>query len=257
MPDEPQLPITGDTPPADPRSPGLLERMIKVFLAPREAFAGRIPASAWILPLVLVAAVQATEGYLLRPLTTERVQERLEEVDMSPEMRERALESLQGERQEGPAAWLLGLLGSVVGLFLLGLLVPALFYWIGSNFLFGGSARFGAILSVVGLSSLVYIPKAVITLPLKLSQNSLDIYTSLALLPVAEVGTKLRNAMNVFDFFEIWFVVVAGIGLAQAAGIRRGQGWTITFIVWGVWALVRIIAIFLLTGTTVGTLLGL
>ncbi|MBU1699975.1 MAG: hypothetical protein KJ970_12090 [Candidatus Eisenbacteria bacterium] len=238
-------------------TPGFFQRIINVFVSPSAAFAGRLPATAWILPLILLAALQTFEGHMLRPLTVERMRERISQTDMSQEMREKALEGIEGQSDGGVVSEILGFVGGLVGFFCLGLALPALLYWLGTNFVCGGSARFWGIVSTVGLASLVYVPKSILTLPMKLHQQSLDVYTSLALLPVGEIGSKLRNALNVFDIFDVWYVIVVGIGLALVAKIRPGQGLGIAVTIWAIWALIRIAVAFLVTGTQWGAFIGL
>jgi hypothetical protein len=239
------------------QEPGFFQRIISVFFSPSTAFAGRIPATAWILPLILISALSTYENYKLRPMQVERMQDRIAQSDMSQEMRDRALEGIESQTKSGFVSHILGFVGALVGFFCLGLALPSLLYWMGTNFICGGTARFWGIVSTVGLASLVYIPKSLLTLPLKLHQQTLDVYTSLALLPIGDPGSKIRNALNVFDIFEIWYVIIVGIGLALAAKIRPGQGLGIAITLWAIWALIRIAVVFLVTGTQWGAFIGL
>jgi hypothetical protein len=235
--------------------PSLLQRMVGVFVSPARAFSGRIPPRAWILPLILLSLFQTGESFLLRDLTVERMKERLVQTDLPEEARQKALEGLE-QQGSGPMQVVLSVVGGGIWIFLMAMLLPALFYWLGANFVCGGSARYWVVTSVVGLSNLILLLRSVLTVPLKLSRNSLEVFTSLALLPAGEPGSKLQNALNAVDLFEIWIAAVAAVGLALAAGIRRGQAMTVVFVVWGLWVVLRMGMAFALTDTMWGALLG-
>jgi hypothetical protein len=255
-----ETPMTPPMPPDETgqtQGPGLVSRVFGVFFSPRKAFAPQVPKLAWILPLVILAAVQSVDGYLLRDMNMERAEQRLLEADMPADARERALEALEGQKERGPESIAIGFVGSAIFIFLAGFLLPSLLYWVGANFVVGGSGAYWSIVSVVGLSHLVFVVRSILTTPLKLAKNSLDVFTSLALLPVAEAGSKLSNALNVFDIFDIWYIVVASFGLSMVARIRHGQALGIVILLWAVWALIRVGLAFVATGTMWGAIFGL
>ena len=237
--------------------PGFLARMLLVFGSPSRAFAGRIPGTAWIAPLVLLALLQTAESYLLRPLTLERARTRIEQTQMPEQAREKVLEGIEKGANPGFGSLVQGFVGSLLFLFALALYLPALLYWAGTNFLYGGHGRLWGTVSVVALSLLVVIPRSLITVPIKLARGSLDVYTSLALLPVAEPGSRLANALNAADIFEFWYVLVAATGLAILSGIPRKRALSLTLGLWIVWVLVRAAVAYVGTGTWWGVSLGL
>jgi hypothetical protein len=249
--------ISSQTPTPGEAGPSLLQRVYGVFFSPKAAFAPRVPKIAWILPLVIIAAFQSAEGYLLRPMNLERMEQKLLQTDMPPEARDRALEGLEGQREQGPESMAIGFAGAAIWIFLAGFLLPSLLYWVGANFICGGSGAYWSIVSVVGLSHLVFVVRSILTVPLKLAKNSLDVFTSLALLPVAEAGSKLSNALNVFDVFDLWYIFVASVGLSMVSGIRRGQALGVVILLWAVWALIRVVLAFVATGTMWGAFFGL
>lgn len=237
--------------------PGLAQRILSVFFSPTAAFKPRLSRLAWIAPLVVLGAAQSVEGYLLRPMLLDRMEQRLNETDMPPSARDQAVESLEAQRERGPESLPIGFVSGAIFTFLAGFLLPSLIFWVGANFVLGGTASYWSIVSVVGLSHLVFVLRSLITVPLKLAQQSLDVFTSLALLPVGEPGSKIQNALNAFDVFEIWFVLVTSVGVSMVAGVSRGRALAIVLGTWAVWALVRFGFAFALTGTTWGAFLGI
>jgi hypothetical protein len=230
--------------------------MILVFSSPRQAFSGRLSGKAWILPLVLVAVLQATDVYLVRPLTLEEIRGRIESVEMPAAMKESMLQGLEKQAATGTTAYLGTLLSTLGSLALLGLLLPALLYWVGANFLFRGRAGYWKTVSVVGLSMLVFVPKILVTTPLKLWLQTVNVYTSLAVLPFVEPGSRVANMLNSFDLFDFWYAMVAAVGLSAVAGISTGRARWVTVGLWGFWAVVKAVLALVATGTWWGLAMG-
>lgn len=229
--------------------PGRFRRVPDTFFAPRRAFAPPVPKTAWIIPLIIIAAVLAVESYLVGPLKIEKMEQGLRQSDLPADALDRALEGIEERKEAGPESMVPAFAITAILVGLAAFLFPGLLYWIGANFVAGGSGGYWSIVSVVALSHLVFVVRSILVTPLRLAKGSLHVFTSLALIPVAEAGSKLSNALNVFCLFDIWYIVLASLGLSMVAGIRRGQSLGIVISIWAVWSIIYAAFLYVATGT--------
>ena len=223
---------------------GLVGRMIRVFYAPSETFAAvgqRQTWADWVVPLLLVVIVGLAAAYAIRPIVIEFTTEQMEQQmvnnpDMSDEERER-IASMKGTIETvqsvmvfvaPPFALALGLL--IKGALLLGLTNAAL----------GGEIRFIQTLAIAAYSGLIEIIRAAATVPLILSNKTLQIHTGLGLLlPEEMLQTFLGRYLAGIEIFTFWQVCLASIGIAIIADIPARKAFIGVLVLWLVWLVIQ------------------
>jgi len=212
-------------------SPSVGERILAVFHAPRRAFTPPLTTSAWVVPFVILLALQISQSVLLRDLGMAKARTAIENNDRIPqEQKDRILERMEASGSN-PAARALQTVGGAVTNLLLGLLLPTLLYFLGLNFMLGAKTRFMEVFAVVLLAALVLVLRDLLRIPLMLSKQSLDVYTS----PAAFVssGSNITiQALNRFDIFDLYRLFLITIGFSVLTGKPAARTVIPVLIVW-------------------------
>jgi hypothetical protein len=103
-------------------------------------------------------------------------------------------------------------------------LLSAAVMWVMFTVIAGGKARYGQYMAIVAHAMFIAVVGALVTLPLMLNTGNLEIALSPALFLSEEVKrtTFLYMALNKLDVFNLWTMVVAGIGVAA---VNRTRSW--------------------------------
>ena len=148
---------------------------------------------------------------------------------MSAEQREAALERM--DRAGGGAAiWISTLAGPVVGVLLLNLILAVLLM-LSLNFVLGTEVPFRALWFIGALS---WAPKAVETIlfiPLARARGSIDLAFGPAAFVAPDAG-PLRKALEAFDLFDIWRLLIVIVGLMVIARVSRGKATGVALTLW-------------------------
>ncbi len=119
---------------------------------------------------------------------------------------------------------LVGVIGTPIGLF-----IAAGFYKIIMMFM-SNDTPYMKILSIYLYANLVYYIGGLLNIALGFvfDGNGVDIYTSLA--PLFEKGTVLHGIGSSIEIFNIWSLVLTGLGLHIVAGLSKKQATTLIVI---------------------------
>lgn len=198
--------------------PSLPTRFARLFSSPKRAFDPPRTASLWWIPFLIMAAVHLGDSFALGDLYRDAQMDAIDASmadtgEMSEEQRDEMMRMM--ESMTSP-----GVVGAtrVVSLALLGFLLPAALLAFGANFVLGGRTSFGQVLGVVGLTSLVGLPRDLLLLPLRAVSGNVHVYAGPASL-VSPESAGLFTAMQFFDLFELYRLVPMTAGLAVVAGI--------------------------------------
>ena len=222
----------GTGPPSSPEPPSVWQRILALVASPRRAFSLPLHPSVWIAPLVILAAVQVSQSVLLRGLYQEKALAAIENNERIPEEQKQTILERMEAGQKNPTAYIAQTAGGIVVGLGIGLLVPALLYFWGLNFLLGAASRFVEVFTVVVLSSMVLALRDVLLLPLKLTKGSLDVYTSPAAF-VTSSNQLVIQALNKFDIFDLYRLFLLVIGFSVVALKPPGRTAIPVLIVWG------------------------
>ncbi len=239
------IPASGDAVVAPTLSQG--ERVIDTFIAPSKTFTDILRSQSWWLPFLISAIV--SYGYVFA------LQSRVgwdtiaaNAIKQDPKAVERmanAPAAQQAQVQKITTASLqYGLYASPI-IILISAAVIALVLWGTINFLFGGRATFGRVFAVWLYGSLplqlLYI-LAIVTLFAGVDKEAFNINnpvgTNIGFYLPAESPQWMIKLGTSIDIFWVWSMILAGIGLAIVAKVKRAAGLTAVF---GWWVLILVV----------------
>lgn len=115
------------------------------------------------------------------------------------------------------------------------------YFW--GSFVFGGSARYKQLLSVMLYGELIFAASHVVLVPLMLAKGDLYLTLSLgALVPEKSFTNTLFLVLSKFDLFIIWEIIVVGIGLTIVYDFSRNKGYMLSVLSMGLLTVLAIIA---------------
>jgi hypothetical protein len=209
------------------------QRVIGIFTGPTKVFQYlKAKPDIWT-PVIIAVIISLFTSFLVYDIAINDQIVSYEKNDKLPdEQKERIIEELEASK-EGPRKIIYTTVFPVLAVFLIFVLVSAIFLFIG-NVLLGGKARFKQVLSAYGYSYLILALLAtIVKLPLWLSKQTMKIDFSPA---VFMAKSASESALNTFvsslDLFNIWFVLVFGLGFAVIYGFSKLKGLLSVLIAW-------------------------
>jgi hypothetical protein len=165
----------------------------------------------------------------------EQIDKAVKEGKMSKEDADKQLEQSQ-KFMSGGMMMVFGIIGSffavVVFFFLKGLI-----YW-GSVKIFKGTAGFKDVLNVLGLAGLITSIQLIIdTVLAVLTGKLLSNIGPVLLFTEESVGKSMYKLIANFDFINIWYLVIVGIGLAKVSDLNSNKTIPLVFGLWIIWIL--------------------
>jgi len=241
-------------PPVLPEAPelparkSLSARFLGVFISPGETFADIARRPDFLAPLILLMLTTiAVSETLLRRIGMERlvrmqIEHSSRASSMTPAQMQQAVE--QGVR----IATILAHVGFV---FLpVVLLIIAAICLAVTNAIFGGKITFRTAFSVACYADLVSVLASLIAIVMIIfgdvehfnPQNPVPTNPGFFLNP-AETPRALLSLAGSFDIFSLWIIVLLGIGLSEAAGLKvKTTSVTLTlFGLWLAWVLAKVV----------------
>jgi hypothetical protein len=227
------------TPAAPGPSPNILTRFLRLFTAPRAAFAAPRPRQFWLVPLLLIIAVNVVSSLTLGPIAMEEMRDRIYEMDnLSDAQRDQIPESMEPADNHGIKA--LQTAGGAAAAIVLAIVIPAVLYLLGINFGVGGRATFRDVFGVQAFSSLVVLLRELITLPLKLSQQTLSVHTSPAAFFDRSAGA-IYHIAGLFDVFTLFQLFVTAIGLSVVGNVTARKAGAVVVAFWLLWSVLVVL----------------
>jgi len=227
------------------------ERVINIFHAPTSAFRDVKRSSNWWLPIILLAifgyglffAIHTQIGW--RNVVDNQMKvasaAQVEQLDkLAPEARDKKLNFAANVTM---CIYLLMPLMTAAGFLFFGLL-----YWATLNFIFGASAKYGQVVSVIAFASLPMLIKfALGVLAIYSNPNpesfSLSNFapTNVAFAMNAEETPKALYAMlSALDAITIWSTFLTGLGLSVVCGVKKSVG---QITAWAWFAIVTLLVV--------------
>lgn len=191
---------------------GLVKRMVGVFVSPGatfEAVRARVGVADWLVPLILVMIVIGMSMYMLTPIMDE----------MNAALR---VSTVIG------ATFGIAIMLFVIAAILLGL----------ARLVLGGETTYRHVLAVSSYSSLVNIPSAIVTVPLAIAKESIEVQVGLGLLlPDSMAESFLAYFLNALNVFSVWQYALTAIGLGIVSGISTKKAAIGVFVLFILYAL--------------------
>lgn len=245
-------PLAAAAAPAAPTRLSPIERAVRVFVRPQDAWEGLAERGQWWFPLLLTlllgsVLLLAVYERSLVPMLENQWSEQVANGRMQPEAVSQARQFMVGS----PA----GRIAVVVQQIVMGtvfVLLQALLVWFGTGFVLGTRMRFRPALEVVLWGGLVKIPQVLLFFAMAYSRETLEgIHLGLGILvPEPDTPSKLitglQSFLDLFGPFEAWWVAVAVLGASRLSGApRRSVAWVLVAIYLAVGTLFAAVAAFL------------
>jgi hypothetical protein len=209
------------------------QRVIGIFTGPTKVFQYlRAKPDIWT-PIIIAVIISLLTSFFVYDIAINDQIVRYEENDNLPdEQKERIIDELEASR-EGPRKLIYTAVFPVLAVLIIFVLVSAIFLFIG-NVLLGGKAKFKQVLSAYGYSYLILALLAtIVKLPLWLSKQTMKIDLSPAVFMAQSASeSALYNFVSSLDLFNIWFVLVFGLGLSVIYGFSKLKGLLSVIIAW-------------------------
>ena len=209
---------------------GLINRMIRLFYAPRETFedlARKRSAADWLVPAILNVAVATIAAVLILPFTTEFNQERMQ--GMSVEER-KIVEQYQTQGIMRVST----LIVTPIVLFTFVFIFSALCLLVGK--LLGGLLSYGQVLTIVVYAGLIAIPQQIIKTLLILATETPLVQIGLGVFLSEEALRSFSgHLLSLIDPFVVWSIVVTGLGLSIVGQFDRSKAYVgigLIMIIW-------------------------
>jgi hypothetical protein len=156
----------------------------------------------------------------------------------------RAQESLQGTQlTPGMVAfikWQVVVFGTAA-ILLIPLIAAALAYFWG-NFVYAGKATFKQLLSVMVYSEIIGAVGFLVALPFILMKGSMATPFNLGVLVVNHgLDSIAYVALSKIDIFNIWEIIVVGIGLAIVYNVPRSKGYVLSILSMGMLSILHVV----------------
>jgi hypothetical protein len=231
--------------PAPPVGGGLTQwqRVVYTFSAPSKTFNDiRDRSRSWWLPLIILAL----GGYVMFAAITAKIgwqQVAENAVHQSPKAEERMANATPEARATSQKFTVIFMEGAFIAnpaLVLLFAAVGSLVLWGTINFMFGGKAKYGNVFAVWLYASLPGIIKSLLCVAViytGIAPESFNLSNPAptnigAFLNPMETNAALYALAKALDIVTIWTLILAGIGVAAIAGVKRNSGYIAVFGWW-------------------------
>ncbi len=228
------------------------DAMAGVFSEPGNTFES-VKSSAkknyWLIPLLILIAVSIISSFLVthdeelvseiktqqKTAVKKRLDESVKEGKITREQADQQIE--QTEKMFGGGMFVIfGMIGSVFGVLII-FFLKALVYWGGLK-IFKGTAGYGDIMNVLGLTSLITAIQLVVDTVLAIVMGKLLMNIGPVLFFSEEaVGKSMFTFIANFDLINIWYTVIVGIGLARVSNLKSSVTIPFVFVLWLIWVL--------------------
>ena len=206
-----------------------------IFLDPERTFISLDKKPDFYVPLVILAVFATVFTYFAMPVISQfhmdEMIKRTAESDISPEQLQRIAD----------AGRTFGLISPPIFVFIGALIISGLLLFAG-NIIIGGNQKFVKVLSIYSYTALIGVIAYAVKLPLILSKNTLEVYTSPALFfPASAKDTMAFKIAALLDLFTIWQIIVISIGMAVIYKITFQKSASVIGTMFVIYAAVAII----------------
>jgi len=213
--------------------------LYRVFVGPNELFEKLKNSPRVLVPYVVMGVVLVAYAFGVSDLLV-RVQ----------------LEALQEQGTQLPSGFSTDSLKytGIATVVVFGLLTPLVASWLAlfiGNFIMAGKSTFKQLLSVMLYGEIIYVTGLLVHLPMILFKNTLLVTLSLAaVVPNPDPTSPVWVGLSKIGFFNIWEIIVVGIGLSVVFGFSRNKGYTLAVLSIGLLSILHVIT------TAVGSAFG-
>lgn len=206
------------TPAAGPAPPSIspVGALLGVFTKPGATFAGLAQKPRFLLPLLVVLAVQLAAGYAVFQ-SGAVLNDSIAKLEAKGESEEAI--AMTEKALTGQVGMILVVLGGVLAVAFILLVQAGLMFFMG-NLVLGARLLFPHYLCVAAYSAVVGIPDSVVRTLLAVGKESMDVRLGIGAFLGEELNPLARALDTMTDPLLIWPTLVAAIG----AGVFAGKG---------------------------------
>lgn len=203
----------------------------------------------WLIPILIFIVVSIASRFMvmndeelyseIKTKQTEAVKKRLDEQVRDGKMsREQANESLEqmekGFNKSSPIYLILMIAGPIVTTFLL-LFVKGLIFF-GALKILKGMITYMQVITVLGLAAIIDSLQVIIDTVLAIITGRLlsNIGPTL-IFPKDSLSDSLLTFLSHFDVFNIWYMIMIGIGFAVFSNLKISRTIPVVFVLWLIW----------------------
>jgi hypothetical protein len=202
----------------------VFETFVGIFTNPQLAFQSVKANPNWLFPVMILIIVGIVLSIVLSDinldlqkqaiLDSERIQEDQKDIFLTE------FENPSFMREYG-----FGFLG-IIFYYFAGFSIAALALMVVGNFILGGQTSFKENYALMCWGGLIGIVASIVKVPLMLSKNSIEVYTSLAILmDGSQSKTFMFKLLNAIDVFAIWQIIVLSIGFSVIYSFSKGKSY--------------------------------
>jgi hypothetical protein len=203
--------------------PSLPVRLVKVFFSPGELFQALRENPVWFWALA-VSAVLIGASMALVPVEIWEQMLREQAMEQAARSGRAVPEGLEaGSSVFRVISILAPIIMTLVWAFILAGVVTLVF-----GFLFGDEGRYTQYLSVVSHAMIIGALGALVTVPLKIAQQDIEVTLSVGTFFTFLEEGYLSRVLRMLDLFQLWSYAVMAIGVTKIDP-RRGLGFALVF----------------------------
>ena len=223
------------SPPAAP-APGFWNRLVGVFVSPRQTFEAVAARPTWVAPLLLVTVLAGSANFVF--LSTQAGQQALaDNIDERMQGSGRQLTDQQLDRILAISKWT-GTATAVAGVVVVTLIAAGLVVVV-FGAIQGGSATFRQVFAMVAHVNLISVAQVLVVFPINYVRGSLHGATNLAVLfPFLDDRGLSAKLLGSVDLFLVWIVAVLSIGVGVTYRRPTRGAAVVLFGIYGVLAVI-------------------
>jgi len=215
-------------------------RFMNVFLKPSAAFQSIKAKMTWkqtIIPIIILILVSMIGYKLMLPVTVVEAEKRITKVErLTNEQKTEQIQKTE-KRMNGPIPYI----GIVISQPIIIIVIGAIFLFFG-NIIGGGKTETLKMIGVALYVQMLDIVASIIKIPLMLSQRTVDVQTSLALLfPEVDKSNVFYNIAAQFDIFTIWKIILWIIAFEI---IYKYSAKKSSYLVIPIWVIIAAVSVF-------------
>lgn len=210
-------------------SKSLVAKIFSIFWEPSSTFKALKNITKWydvVLPLVLISIVTLISLPYITPIAIEEQKERIIESEKIPEEQK----DMILERMEEQSGTFIAYITTPITIAIQYAIIALVMMFAG-NFILGGQIKYLPLFAMSAYSGLIDIISTAVKTPLMVSQQTIQVYTSMAIF-FEESQTFLFRFMSTLDVFAFWKVILLSIGLGVICGKRTKTTFTVVLILW-------------------------
>jgi hypothetical protein len=136
--------------------------------------------------------------------------------------------------------WQIVIFGTITILCIPLLAAVLAYFW--GNFVYAGKAGFKQLLSVMVYGEIIGALGFLVALPFILMKGSMATPFNLGVLVVSQgLDSIAYTALSKIDVFNIWEIIVVGIGLAFIYNVPRSKGYTLSILSMGMLSILHVV----------------